>query len=495
MPWLSMSFGFKTRSFIKRKMGAMNTPPSSQCPFHADGMPPAPIQHPPGSWPPGPPSGITGWTLLARMGRDMPAALDAWRREYGDVVHLRIWPEHQVIISDPQLVRELLVNKHDALVRWERGVQVFSQLLGHSVMVEEGGTWQAKRQALQPAFAPKPVKAFAPTIAAAAGHALERWDCGNAVPVESALTALAMDVVMRMMFSSEIGSDARLAEQAIHALNVTANKEMFFPASWPDWMPWKREKRRNIAVLRSLVERQIAARLALLEEAWPADLLTRLLALHRADGGAWPAQAVRDECVTAFMAGHETTAATLTWWAWCMASNPDAQVRARREVAAVLGNRAPSVDDLPALAYVGQTLQETMRLYPAAPILLSRRAVRPISLGPWTIPARTILTVPLGLMQRDARWFPEPERFQPERFASSASQAPRGAFMPFGAGPRVCLGQHLALAEMTVVAAMVLQRFTLSVPEGMPAPRPVLNVTWRPEQSLHLTLERVAPGS
>lgn len=459
-------------------------------------MPPAPVLHPPGVWPPGPRAGLTGWSLLARMARDMPGALDAWRKAYGDVVHLRIWPEHQVIVSDPQLVRELLVNQHDAHIRWERGIRIFSQLHGRSVLVEEGVRWHAKRQALQPAFAPKAVKAFAPAIAAATAQALERWPAGGAaMPVESALTALAMEVIMRMMFSSEIGDDARLAEGAIHMLSVNANQEMFWPASWPDWMPWKREKRRNIAALKALIDRQIDARLAMSIEAWPGDLLTRLLQLHRADSGAWPLDAVRDECMTAFLAGHETTAATLSWWAWCMAANPQAQAEARREVQMVLDGRAPTLEDLPALDYLDRTLQETLRLYPAAPILMSRRAIKPVRLGGWTLPARTILTVPLGLMQRDPRWFPEPDCFRPERFIEEAASAPRGTFMPFGAGPRVCLGQHLALTEMTVIAAMILQRFTLSVPEGMAPPQPVLNVTLRPATSLHLKLERIAPSS
>ncbi|MBQ5947534.1 cytochrome P450 [Massilia sp. ST3] len=474
----------------------MTTPTSSRCPFHADGMPPAPDFHPPGMWPPGPRAGITGWSLLARMARDMPAALADWRGAHGDVVHLRIWPEHQVIVSDPQLVRELLVNQHDAHVRWERGIQIFSQVHGRSVLIEEGERWQAKRQALQPAFAPKPVKAFAPVIAAACAQALARWPAGAAaMPVESALTALAMDVIMRMMFSSEIGDDARLAERALHLLSADANDEMFWPASWPDWMPWKREQRRMKRALKALVERHVAARLSMPYGTWPDDLLTRLLDLHRADSAAWPLGAVRDECMTAFLAGHETTAATLTWWAWCMASHPEAQEAARREVAAVLDGRAPTAEDLPALGYLGRSLQETLRLYPAAPILMSRRALKPIRLGGWTLPARTILTVPLGLMQRDARWFPEPERFRPDRFLEHGAGAPRGAFMPFGAGPRVCLGQHLALAEMTVIAAMILQRFRLSVPQGMPAPQPQLNVTLRPATPLHLVLEDIAPAA
>jgi cytochrome P450 len=458
-------------------------------------MPPAsidqaPVAHPPGSWPPGPSSGLTGWGLLLRMARDLPGALAHWRDFHGDVVHLRMWPEHEIVVSDPALVRELLVTHHDAIRRWERGIEIFAYLQGDSVLVAEGSGWTAKRQALQPAFAPKSVKAFVPTIAAAADAAMARWQPGAAMPVESALTSLAMDVIMRMMFSSEIGDEARAMEAAVHEALVAANAEMFWPASAPDWLPWKRRKRQVRALLTELIGRHVQARLALPFDAWPEDLLSRLLALHRQDAAAWPLSAVRDECMTAFIAGHETTAASLSWWAWCMAANPVAQEAARREVDAVLRGGVPGEDALPRLGYLAQTLNEAMRLYPAAPILMSRRSTRAFALGGWTMPARTMFMIPVFLMHRDARWFPEPEAFRPERFGADAPAIPRGAFMPFGTGPRVCLGQHLALAEMTVVAAMMLQRFVLAKPEGMAEPEAVLNISLRAKQPLVLDVRR-----
>jgi len=477
-------------------MDTMTPPDTPACPHQAaarDAAPPAPL-HPPGSWPPGPPAGITGWGLLRSMSRDLLGTLDDWRRRYGDLVHLRIWPEHQVVLTDPALVRALLVTRHDSLVRWERGISVMAQLHGTSVLTAEGPLWRARRQALQPGFAPKPVQSFVPAIAAAAHTALARWRVDGArFPVESAFTSLGMDVILRMLFSSDIDADARLAEHAVHTVSVAANKEMYWPASWPDAMPWKRSKRAAMALLRGLIERHVAARLASARADWPDDLLTRLLTLHQAHPADWSLRAVRDECMTAFLAGHETAAATLTWWAWCMAANAQAQAAARDEVDAVLQGRQVGPQDLPALAQLTRTLQETLRLYPAAPVLLSRRARQPITLGGWQFPARTMFMVPLGLMQRDARWFPEPDAFRPERFADAAPAIERGAFMPFGAGPRVCLGQHLALAEMTVIAAMFLQRFAVSAPAGMAPPEPVFNITLRPRDPLQLVLAPVPP--
>jgi len=424
------------------------------------------------------------------MARDLPGALAGWRQAYGDVIHLRMWPEHQIVVSDPQLVRALLVEHQDAVQRWERARKVFAYLQGNSVLVAEGGAWTAKRQALQPAFAPKTVKAFVPTIASAAQTAMQGWELGESMPIDSALTSLAMDVIMRMMFSSEIGSEARETEAAVHEALAIGNAEFFWPASSPDWLPWKRRKRQVRALLTGLIARHVQARLAMPDAAWPQDLLSRLLALHRQDAAAWSLSAVQDECMTAFIAGHETVAASLGWWAWCMAANPSAQDKARREVDAVLGGGLPTGDALPRLGYLAQTLNETMRLYPAAPVLMSRRSTRAFTLGGWTLPARTMFMVPVFLMHRDPRWFPEPQAFRPERFGADAPAIPRGAFMPFGTGPRVCLGQHLALAEMTVAAAMVLQRFVLSAQEGQGEPEAVLNISLRPKEPLRLKVER-----
>lgn len=464
---------------------------SPHCPLHSTPPSFAPDLMPHGTWPPGPKTPFTGWGLLARMSRDLLGTLAAWQQEFGDVVHLNIWPEHQVVVTNPELARELLVTHHDALIRWERGMRVFAQSQGHSVFIAEGEAWRGKRQALQPSFSAKAVQSFVPTMVTATEQALAHWPAeGKIWPIENALTALAMDVITRMLFSTEIGDGAGTAKQAVHTLVAAANAELYWPASWPDWVPWKRAKRQALAALKGFIHSQVQARLALPAAFWPDDLLSRLLHLHHNDKAVWPLQAVRDECMTAFLAGHETTAATLVWWAWCMATNPTVQSAAREEVRQVLQGHAPTAGSLPSLGYLTQTLQETLRLYPAAPVLNSRRSNRPITLGPWRLPARTMFMVPVHVMHHDPRWFPQPQAFQPERFGPDAPVSPRGAYLPFGAGPRVCLGQHLAMAEMTVIAAMVLQRFALAAPDGMPSPRPSFNVSLRPHQPLHL---RVTP--
>jgi cytochrome P450 len=173
-----------------------------------------------------------------------------------------------------------------------------------------------------------------------------------------------------------------------------------------------------------------------------------------------------------------------------MARHPAAAERARAEIDNVLQGRDPGPDDLSVLPWLDATLKEAMRLYPPVAALMSRRTTRDITLGPWRIPRGSMVRLATWVLHHDARWFPEPEAFRPERFLPGAPEIPRGAYLPFGAGPRVCLGQHFATLEMTLLAAMLLQRFTLAVPAGAPPVVPQLAVTLRPRGGLVLHLAR-----
>jgi cytochrome P450 len=194
--------------------------------------------------------------------------------------------------------------------------------------------------------------------------------------------------------------------------------------------------------------------------------------------------------MVSFQAGHETSATALLWWSWLLAAHPEAQARAREEVDAVLGGRVPGADDAAALPWLSATLKEAMRLYPPVAAVMTRRLTRDIEIAGVRLPARTLVRVTPWLLHRDPRWWPdEPLAFQPERFLPGAPAIPRGAYIPFGLGPRVCLGQHFAVLEMMLIAALLLQRFELS-PAGAEPPRPRMAVTLRPEGGLRLRLTR-----
>lgn len=445
------------------------------------------------AWPPGPKTGLTGWRLFRHMSKDMLATLSEWQQQFGGIFHLRVWPEHIVMVCDPTLARELLVTHHSNLTRWERGLRVLAQLHGNSVLISEGKQWAQKRRALQPYFTPKAIRNTNQSIITVAQNALRTWpESDTSWNIESAITSLTMDAIMQTLFSQGIGDDNRKTEKAVQTAGQAANAEFFAMASWPTWLPSKKQK--AIQHLAQLIDHHIDKRLQTAVKSWPEDFLSHLLQLQQTEPSVWPHQAIRDECMTMFLAGHETTAATLTWWTWCMAAHPECQQTAQEEITRVLRGTSPTHEQLADLPYLTQTIEETMRLYPAAPMLMTRRATNPVSLGAWQFPKRTLFMVPLQLIQGDGQWYSSPQRFCPERFSRGHNNTPRGAYAPFGMGPRVCLGQHLASAEIKAIAAMILQRWTLSVPTGMTPPKPALHVTLRPEQPLHLRLSPYQPS-
>lgn len=447
--------------------------------------------------PPGPRSRWWGLPLLRAMYRDYLGFTAGLQREYGDVVAMRLMVERTWDLFHPDDVRAALVDHAAHLVRWERGVEVFSQSFGQGLLVAEEPAWRRQRRMLAPGFLPRRVQGYGTLMVAAAREALDAVlpvAADEAVqPMEALFNALTMDVIMRTLFSSSATALTRPAAEATQVLSRAAMQEMFWPASLPDWLPLpqKRIKRHALRVLRGLIDGQIAARLALPAASAPGDdLLAMLLAARDDDGSALGAAEVHDQCMVMFQAGHETSATALLWWSWLMAAHPEAAARAQHEVDTVLQGRDPGAADAAALPYLVATLKETMRLYPPVAALMTRRVKQPFTLAGRTVPAGTLLRITPWVIQRDARWFAQPERFLPERFLVDEPAQPRSAWLPFGVGPRVCIGQHFAMLEMTLVAALLLQRCTLHTVAGEAPPQPRMYVTLRPALPVRLAVRR-----
>lgn len=450
--------------------------------------------------PSGPQRRWWGLPLLRDMKADYLGFTAGLHREHGDISYMHIGAEHAYDLFTPELAREALVDHADAMVRWQRGIEIFEQVFGQSVLVTEGATWQRQRRMLQPAFSPKRVAGYAALMRDAALDALEQAvPAGQAqglVEMDALWTKVAMDVIMRTLFTSRASRDARDAADATQVLSEAAIREMFWPMTLPDWLPLpgKAKKRRALKALRGLVGRHIAARRTESADTPRDDLLAHLLALRdEGTNAALSDQEVFDQCMVSFQAGHETSATALLWWSRLMAEHPEVARRAQQEVDTVLGSREPGAEDLPALPWLTATLKEAMRLYPPIAAVMTRRTTRDITLGGWTIPSGAMLRITPWVLQRDPRSFSEPARFLPERFTPDAPPPPRGAWMPFGSGPRVCIGQHFAMLEMTLVAALLLQRYTLALPPGAGPVEPVMNVTLRPRDGVRLLLTR-RPG-
>jgi len=482
-----MSKTFNTASAPGREHRGMDT--------HAATSTASPPSSRPGR-PPGPSSRWFGLPLLSELQRDYLGVTARLRAQYGDITYAHVAFEHAYDVFSPELVRELLVGNADGLVRWERGLEVFEQLMGQSVLVTEGEVWQRQRRLLQPGFSPRRVAGYAALMSDSAAKGLDAALPAGApegrVDMDTLFTRLAMDVILRTLFSSEASDESTRAIGAVQVASEAAFREMFLPMTLPDWLPLpgKAAKRGALRTLRNLVDGHIAARRA----AGPAehdDLLGMLLsARDEATGKGLSAQEVHDQCMVTFQAGHETSATALLWWSRLIAAEPEALARARREVDEVLQGATPTAADMARLPWLTATLKEAMRLYPPIPALMSRRTTREIQLGPWRIPKGALVRVTPWVIQRDGHHFEHPDRFMPQRFTDPGDKAPRGAWLAFGTGPRVCIGQHFAMLEMTVIAAMLLQRYDLQLPEDAPACEPVMHVTLRPKDGVTLVLRR-----
>jgi cytochrome P450 len=442
---------------------------------------------------PGPAQRWWGLPALAAMRRDYLGSIAAHQR-FGDLVRLQILNERTVDVFDPELLRQLMVDQADALIRWERGPEVFSDGLGQSVLVTEGALWQRQRRLLMQAFTPKRVSGYVAQMLEAATLGLNALQPGE-VAMDGLFSHLAMDVISRTLFSAPISGNTQAAADAVQVLSETALREMFWPMTLPDWLPLpgKAAKRQARCLIHGLIQGHVVERQRHLD-AGKTDLLNMLLILRDEDSGAaLSAQEVFDQCLLSFQAGHETTATALLWWSWLMASHPKTQARAEAEVDACLAGRAPGADAMQALPWLSATLKEAMRLYPPVAAMMTRRLTREVELNGVLLPARTLVRVTPWLLHRDPRWWPrEPEGFWPERFMPETENwtpdpIPRGAYIPFGLGPRVCLGQHFAQLEMTLIAALLLQRFRLKTLGDTP-PAPRLAVTLRPQGGLRLKL-------
>ncbi|MFT4103990.1 MAG: cytochrome P450 [Burkholderiaceae bacterium] len=353
---------------------------------------------------------------------------------------------------------------------------------------------------LLPAFAPKRVDGYATLMVDAARRALDEAVPANGsqarVAIDAWWTEVTMDVIMRTLFGDASRARSQAAARASRTLIDTAFRQMFWPVTLPDWLPLpgKRDKRRALRTLRQLVRRQIDARragLAVDPAATGDDLLGRLLALRDDDTGqALDEQEIFDQCLVVFQAGHETTASALTWWSGLVAAHPDVARRLHAEVDDALAGERPQPRHVARLPWLVASLKEAMRLYPPVSALMTRRTLAPIRVGGQTIPAGAMLRVSPWVLHHDPRWFDEPQRFAPERFVDGAPPIPKGAWIPFGIGPRVCLGQHFAMLEMTLLAAMLLQRYALQPIEGEPPGEPWQTITLRPRGGSSLILAR-----
>jgi cytochrome P450 len=416
-------------------------------------------------------------------------------REYGDLVYFKVAQQQMYLVNHPDYVREILVTNQNNFLK-SRALQRSKILLGEGLLTSEGQHHLRQRRLVQPAFHRERLGGYAAAMSECAVRARERWQAGSTMDVSTEMAKLTLSVVAKTLFSADVESEASEIGAA-----MTAVLEMFrlllLPFSdylhklpLPSIRRFEKARARLDATIYGLIrERRKSG-------ADTGDLLSMLLLAQDEEkqGGGMTDEQVRDEALTLFLAGHETTANALTWTWYLLSQHPEVERRLHQEIDAVLGGRPPELGDVPELRYAEMIFSEALRLYPPA-WAIGRMAKAPFELGGAEIPAKSICILSPYLVQRDARWFPEPEKFDPERWAPEAGDSrPKFSYFPFGGGARVCIGERFAWMEGVIVMAAIAQkwRFRL-VPGQHVAPLPL--ITLRVKNGLRMTAEaRTAPA-
>lgn len=429
---------------------------------------------------------------LRRMLADPLTYLEDVGAAHGPVVAFPMPRTPVVLVTQPADVHRILVAGHR---RWTKRTIQFDTLrlvTGEGLLVSDPPLWTARRRLVQPAFHHHTLSGVAEQSVAVAAHRIDRLlrGGGGVVDLDEVMMTLALDVLGKALFSADLGADARaIVTATVKALDgvVVRARSPWLPAPhWPT--PGNLRLRRALRTIDAAVQRLVTQRRA--AEAPGSDVLGLLLE-HGAD------QAVRDEMVTLLIAGHETVASALTWTLALLAADPSRQARAAEEVDQVCAGRPPTMADLAALPFVRAVVDEALRLYPPAWVI-SRRAAQADELAGVAVPAGTVAIISTWSLHRDPQLWKAPGEFVPERWEDTAEDhPPRWAYVPFGAGPRLCIGRDFALTEATLVLATLLQRARLrpALPtEALPKAKAL--VTLRPAGGLPVlvTPRSAGPG-
>jgi cytochrome P450 len=439
--------------------------------------------------PPGP--RISRWASLTyRIRADPLNFLTTLARTHGDLSSYQMGGELIFFLNHPQFIRDVLVTHNQNFTK-SRGLERSKALLGNGLLTSEGAFHLRQRRLMQPAFHRERIAAYGRTMVAYADRMRRTWSSGAVLDVSQEMMRLTLSIAGKTLFDVDVESQAAEIGRALTAVIESFWLTLLPFADLLERLPVGRLRRARLARQRldAIIYTMIADRRSNARDR--GDLLSMLLLTQDdEDGSTMTDQQVRDEAMTVLLAGHETTANALTWTWYLLSQSPDVEAKLHAEVEHVLRGRLPTVADLPSLEFVENVVTEAMRLYPPA-WAVGRRAIEPYRVGAYLAPARTIVLMSQWVMHRDARFFPEPERFSPERWTPEfKATLPKFAYFPFGGGPRQCIGESFAWMELVLVVAMIAQHWKLRLVAGHPVvPQPL--VTLRTKYGMRMITERV----
>jgi cytochrome P450 len=399
---------------------------------------------------------------LTRFMRAPLAFLQERQEALGDLGPVELPFGGWLLVSHPADIEAVLIQHAGDVLRDEFS-HVLERALGKGLLTSDGELWKRQRRLSSAAFTPKRIRSYAGGMAEVTATGIARLGAGGPVDLHREMSRLTMEVVAAVLFGANVG--AAQVETVRHSLEVFNSYFAQSPEAilrLPAWVPTPLNRAVNGATraIDTLIYGIIEDR----RRAAPRDdLLGALLAAKDEDGSQMSDEQLRDETVTLFLAGHETTALSLTYALYLIARHPATEARILAEVAEVVGDRAPTEEDVARLGTTDRVVKEAMRLYPPAWVT-GREVAKAFELGGRPIPVGTQIVMSQWLVHRDPRWFPNPEVFDPDRFLPEvARERPRFAYFPFGGGPRVCIGNHFAMMEATLMLAMIVRAFRVEL--------------------------------
>jgi cytochrome P450 len=431
-------------------------------------------RHPPG------PKGLPVIGHLLEIRRDPLGFFTDCHQQYGDVVGLRFgsWPA--LLLSGPRDVETVLVENHQRFEKntffWRHVTAIF----GRGLLTSEGDFWHRQRRLAAPAFAGQRLESYGDIMVRHTSRVVESWQSDAARDFHADMMGLTLGIAAKTLFDAEVEEDVSMMDEAVNTLTDQIAVRFSRPFVIPDAVPLPGHIRYRRALRRvdRIVERIIRERQSDGQD--KGDLLSMLMQARDENGDPMPDRQLRDEAVTLLLAGHETTALALSWTVYLLGQHPGVEAQVAAEVAEVVGSRAASVEDLPRLRFTDQVVTEAMRIYPPAWVI-GREAVEDCEIGGYPVPTGTTILISPWVIHRASIHFDEPMEFRPDRWSGGlARHLPRFAYLPFGGGPRICIGNRFATMEAVLILATLMQRFRLELQrerEVVPFP----SITLRPK--------------
>jgi cytochrome P450 len=439
--------------------------------------------------PPGP-KGVPLFGSVFEPRGDSIGYLTRCAREFGDIVFFRFLGVPACFVNRPEYIESVLVTQNNNFVK-SKDYRAMRRVLGNGLLLSEGEFWRRQRKLIQPAFHQERIAAYADIMTGHTQRMLASWSDGQTLDIHEAMMHLTLGIVAKTLFDADVSREAEDVDAALSILMGKFLRQAGLALLLPAWIPLptsqllKRAVGRLDKVIYGIIEQRRAS------GQMSGDLLSVFLQVQDDEGVGMTDRQLHDEIMTLFLAGHETTANVISWTWFLLGQNAEVEEKLIQELGRVLGGRVPTPADLPQLVYTDMVLRESMRLYPPVWVI-GRRALAPFRLGEYELPADTNVLISQLILHKDARYFPEPERFDPDRWSANDSRSkslPRFAYFPFGGGPRVCIGAGFAMMEAVLLLATIAQQFRIQIAPGQTV-RMQPTVTLRPRNGIPVTLKR-----